>query len=139
MTKMLKNWTRAVSALAVAAVLLTVGCEDGGGDDSGGSGGSDIRGTWALNSGSTVTGNTVWFIHFKNDGSYAISNNADGSGQRVSGTYSQSGNTVTGPFTNPGVGKGRIDGVVTGGVLQLDFVEYWHTPNKHVPYAGRKI
>lgn len=139
----LRNWMRGMGLAAMVmatALFMGTGCESGGGDDDDrGGGGGSVVGTWALDPGSTVTGNPYWYINFKEDGSYTITDNADGSGQRVRGTYSQDGDNVTGPFTNPGVGEGRIDATISNGVLLLDFVEYWHTPNKHVPYAGTKI
>lgn len=129
-----------LSMVLVSAGLLgfAAGCDDDDGGGGGGGGGS-VVGTWALNAGSTVTGNVVWYVHFNKDGTYTISDNADGSAERVHGTYTQSGDAVTGPFVNPGVGDGRIDATVSDGVIVLDFVEYWHSPNKHVPYAGTKF
>lgn len=136
--KFFRMMLQGVAALMVAsAVTLSTGCDGGG--DGGGGGGSDVVGTWALYPGSTIQGSPVWYINFNKDKTYNITDNADGSGERVYGTYTQDGNTITGPFTNPGVGDGRIDATVTDGVMQLNFVEYWHSPHKVVPYAGNKI
>jgi len=141
-----------LAALLVLGVALFAGA--GCSDDDGGSDNDDdtevvagtnetavagIVGVWALQEGTTYTGSTTWYITFNPGGTYAISDNADGSGQRVSGTYSVSGETVTGPFTNPGVGEGRIDGVFIGNDILVDFVEYWHSPEKHVFYAGVRL
>lgn len=136
----MKDLCRLVSKLGVFAVLfgmtfLTAGCEGGG--DGGGDG--DFTGTWALSEGGNPDGSTAWYVHFNADKTFSISNNSDGSGQRVSGTYTVSGGKLTGPFRNPGVGEGRVECEIIDGVLTMDFIEYWHTPNKHVPYAGRKI
>lgn len=129
----------AMTALAVVALALGgMGCENGGGGDDDGGGGS-VTGTWALFSGAAGEGSPAWYIHFNNDSTYFISDNQDGSGVRVRGTYDQSGSSVTGPFTNPGVGNGRIEATVNGSSINLNFIEYWHTPNKVVPYAGTKI
>ena len=38
-------------------------------------------------------------------------------------------------LTVEGVAFAALD----GSVLSLDFVEFWHTPAKHVPYTGTKI
>lgn len=127
-------------AAVFGAMGIGAGCDSGDGGDGGGSGGGgDFSGIWALVSGSTGEGSIVWYAHFNSDGSYFISNNADGSGVRVTGTYSVSGGKLVGPFTNPGVGEGRVEATITDGVMKLDFIEYWHTPNKVVPYSGRKI
>ncbi len=132
----LKRGGALVAALCSLVLLAGAGCESDGGNDGGG---ADVVGTWALYSGGSIQGNIAWYVHFKPDNTYTISDNANGSAERVSGTYQVSGNTVTGPFVNPGVGDGRIDATVTDGVIHLDFVEYWHTPNKVVPYTGTKI
>ena len=155
-------WSETVSwfrKFNVATLVLTLalfagaGCEDDGGDDDDdapppaatatntteNASESSVVGVWALQEGSTYTGNPYWYVTFNADGTYAISNNPDGSGQRVYGTYTTSGETVTGPFTNPGVGEGRIDAVYLGNDILLDFVEYWHSPEKHVLYAGARL
>ena len=122
-----------LSALLLAFSLSLCGC---GGDSGGDGGSSKFVGTWALSQG----GGTLWFIIFNDDGSWLISDTADGSARRVFGTYSVSGNTASGPMQNPGVGTGEIEAVLTGDdTLALDFVEFWHSPPKHVPYAGSKL
>ena len=144
---MRKNLLMAVLVLGVG-LLAGSGCsdsDDGDDDDAPAAASSNetavagVVGVWALQEGEAYTGATTWYITFNPDGTYAISNNADGSGQRVSGTYTDSGGAVTGPFTNPGVGNGRIDAVYSGNDILLDFVEYWHTPEKHVLYAGVRL
>jgi hypothetical protein len=148
-----RSWRKGCIATLVLALGLFVGagCED---DDDGDNtpaptetqgepaaenANSSVVGVWALQEGSAYTGVPYWYITFNADGTYAISNNADGSGQRVYGTYTVSGETVTGPFTNPGVGDGRIDAAYVGDDMLLDFVEYWHSPEKHVLYAGKRL
>ena len=42
-------------------------------------------------------------------------------------------------MVNPGIGTGEIVAVLEGATLSLDFVEFWHSPAKHVPYTGTKI
>lgn len=100
---------------------------------------SAFVGTWVLYEGDAVQGSPAWYVHFKEDLTFFISDNADGTRVRVSGTYSESAGALVGPFTNPGVGEGRVEAVITNGVIYLDFIEYWHTPNKVVPYAGSKL
>ncbi len=125
--------------LVLASLMLFSGCESSDDSGSSDSSASQAVGVWALEEGSSYTGNIYWYITFNEDGTYAISDNSDGSAQRVSGTYTVSGSTVTGPFENPGVGSGRIDATISDSTIQLDFVEYWQTPEKHVAYAGISI
>jgi hypothetical protein len=99
----------------------------------------NVVGTWVLYEGTEISGEPFWYIHFNPDGTFTISNNPDGSEERVHGTYEVSGNSISGPFVNPGTGDGHIDATITEGILQLDFVEHWHTPYKVVPYAGTRI
>ena len=127
-----------LSMVAVSLAVLT-GCEGGGGGGGGESDGGSFVGTWALYSGTSVEGTPAWYVHFNADGTFTISNNADGSAQRVSGTYSVTDGALTGPFTNPGVGDGRVEATIENDTLSLDFIEYWHTPNKVVHYTGVRI
>lgn len=139
---MIRIMRRMVVVLGMVAVcmvsMLGMGCEsDGGG--GGGGGGGNFAGTWALYEGSSIGTSPYWYAHFNEDKTYFISDNADGSGVRVRGTYEVSDKKLTGPFTNPGVGEGRVEATINDGIMALDFIEYWHTPNKVVPYAGVKI
>ena len=97
---------------------------------------SAFVGTWALRQGN---GATEWYILFKADNSWLISDTADGSAQRVYGTYVVEGNRAAGPMVNPGTGEGEIIATLSGANLALDFVEFWHDPHKHVLYNGTKI
>ena len=122
-----------IALMALVIPLAFTGC--GGGSDDGGSSSSDFTGTWALSQGA----GTLWYIIFNTDGSWLISDTADGSARRVYGTYTVEGDVASGPMINPGVGEGEIVATLEGDVLSLDFVEYWHSPYKHVPYTGTKI
>ena len=117
--------------LLVAAALVS-GCESGGGD--GGSGGGSVVGTWSL-----TNGGSTWYILFAADGSWLISDTADGSSRRVFGSYTMSGDSISGSMTNPGVGSGEIAATISGDSISLDFIEHWHTPYKHVPYTGTRL
>ena len=97
---------------------------------------SAFVGTWALRQGD---GAVERYILFKSDNSWLISDTADGSAQRVYGTYVVEGNQAAGPMVNPGTGEGEIAATLDGENLSLDFVEYWHDPYKHVAYNGTKI
>jgi len=124
--------------LALVLPLSLAGCsgsDDGDDGDSAGGGNSRFVGTWALTQGAGVS----WYLIFNSDGSWLISDTADGSARRVYGTYTVDGNTAAGPMVNPGTGEGEIVASLDGDVLSLDFIEYWHTPYKHVPYTGTKI
>ncbi len=92
-------------------------------------------GTWRL----TTEGGTPWYAFFYSDGNWKICDNADGSGQRVYGSYSVNGGNLNGNMTNPGVGTGSIAATIYNGVMTLDFVEHWHDPYKTVRYTGSKL
>ena len=93
-------------------------------------------GTWALREGNSEV---KWYILFKADNSWLISDTADGSARRVYGTYAVDDNRAAGPMVNPGTGEGEIIATLNGANLSLDFVEFWHDPHKHVLYNGTKI
>ena len=132
--------------LSLLIPLVLAGCGEGGppdeddgeGDEteSVADGNSAFVGTWALRQG---TGGVEWYILFKADYSWLISDTANGSAPRVYGTYVVEGNRAAGPMVNPGTGEGEIVATLEGANLSLDFVEFWHTPPKHIPYNGTKI
>jgi hypothetical protein len=131
------------AAGALLVLALSAGCEHdkpgggngGGGTAGGGAGGTSITGSWKLVS----DGGSAWYAHFSGDGTWKITDDAAGNARRVYGTYSCSGNRFSGPMVNPGVGEGKIEGTWEDGEMTMDFVEYWHTPAKHVPYTGTKM
>ena len=136
--------------LALLMPLALAGCGEGGPDgDTADEGGTETDetetvvgdngsfvGTWALRQGS---GAVEWYILFKADNSWLISDTADGSARRVYGTYAVDGNRAAGPMVNPGTGEGEIIATLNGANLSLDFVEFWHDPHKHVLYNGTKM
>ena len=124
-------WT---ALLALVISIAFTGC-GGSGSDDGGGGSAKFTGTWALTQGAGIS----WYILFNDNGTWLISDTADGSARRVFGTYSVDGDVATGPMTNPGVGTGEIVATIDGDTLSLDFIEHWHNPYKHVPYTGTKI
>ena len=79
-------------------------------------------GTW----GGGGDGRTV----FSSDGTWAEYNDAALTERHLGGTYTQSGNHVSGTGNNPGVGDLDIDGTVSddGKTMELDFIEHWHDP-----------
>lgn len=92
-------------------------------------------GTWKL---TPTGGGPAWYAFFNADNSWKICDNADGSSQRVYGSYSFSGSTLSGNMTNPGVGTGTIAATISEGVMTLDFTEHWQTPYKTIQYTGSK-
>ena len=129
-----------MSLLALALPLAFTGCSSDSSsndNDDGNAGGDNGKfvGTWALTQGQGIS----WYIIFHDDGSWLISDTADGSARRVFGTYTVDGNTASGPMVNPGTGEGEIIATLEGDTLSLDFVEFWHNPYKHVAYTGTKI
>ncbi len=124
-----------MALLAFAIPLAFTGCSDSDDDGDSGGGSSKFVGTWALTQGAGVS----WYLIFNDDGSWLISDTADGSARRVYGTYAVDGNTASGPMVNPGTGVGEIVATIDGDVLALDFIEHWHNPYKHVAYTGTKI
>lgn len=124
-------------------LTLVWGCGGGGPDggddqekDNVAGNNSAFVGTWALNG---ADGKLAWYILFKADNSWLISDTADGSARRVFGTYVVKGNVASGPMVNPGTGEGEITATLSGATLSLDFVEFWHSPPKHIPYTGTKL
>ena len=132
--------------LALLFPLALAGCGEGGpvdddeadgeGDETVSGDNSAFVGTWALREG---TSEVKWYILFKADNSWLISDTADGSAQRVYGTYAVEDNRAAGPMVNPGTGEGEIVATLDDANLSLDFVEYWHDPHKHILYNGTKI
>ena len=136
---MKKTLTVAFLSLSIA---LFIGCESSDSSNNVWNGESTqanenneaIAGTWSL----TDDNNFTWYIHFNLDGSWKITNDAAGIKNRVHGTYEFDGLDFNGSMVNPNVGEGRIEGQINGDVITLDFVEYWHTPHKVVPYTGAR-
>ena len=93
-----------------------------------------LIGTWEL-----AGGTGTWYIHFLKDGTWRITDDREGTKERVHGSYAADDSSFQGDMTNPGVGTGKIEGKIDGDLISLDFVEYWHTPAKHVPYTGEKL
>lgn len=129
-----------LAAVVLAVCAFVPGCESGGGDDDKG-GSNSVVGKWAMNEGSTANGNAVSWYQFNADGTFVQYNDSGFTSAHLSGTFSQNGTKVTGPFHNPGVGDGEIDCMLSGDgkSMQMDFIEHWHDPYKHVPFTGTKL
>ena len=127
--------------VACGLLFVSAGCEDDDNDSSGG-GGSSVSGThWALYEGTSAAGAPTSWLHFQTDGTFYMSDDAEGNNHHLQGSaYSQSGSTVTGSFENPGVGEGEIVCTLNGDdTLQMDFIEHWHDPYKHMEKFGVKL
>lgn len=145
MPRMTTNYTtksfRLLRLAAAASVLLfafAMGCGDNTRDDeekTSSDNSAAIVGTWRLVS---DTGST-WYAHFSKDGTWKITDDAEGNARRVYGTYICKGFSFSGPMINPRVGTGRIEGTFEDNSMTMDFIEYWHTPAKHVLYTGSKL
>ncbi len=96
---------------------------------------NNFVGTWRLTSNTDAA---FWFALFDKDGTWKISDNADGSGKRVYGSYSVKGTNLNGNMTNPGVGTGSIAATISSDVMTFDFIEHWHNPYKTIRYTGSK-
>lgn len=120
--------------LLVFLGLVGVSCDSGSG--GGGGGGGNIVGTWLI----TKEGTAAYWI-FKEDGTFQKNRAGEPIGGAVHfvGTYSTSGSSFSGEFTNEGVGSGEIKGSVSGDSLTMDFTEFWHSPPKVVPCIGDRI
>jgi hypothetical protein len=124
MTKFVK--LACLGLLVVVPLISFVGCDGGG---SGGSS-SSVAGTWQLTS---------------NEGAIYLVLNADGSLEfrgspnepgSVTGSYSVSGDNITGTFTSAAK-SGTIDATITDGVMTLNFNET--NPAKTIQYTGSKM
>jgi hypothetical protein len=142
--KLVVDCMRLSAALALVGVLCCgTGCESDGKSDSG----SKFHGSWALYPTGTLSlyrgfaarDTPYWYVHFKPDKTFFISNEPNGDGVRVTGTYSISGSALAGPFTTPVGGQGRVEATINNGVIELDFIEYWHSPHKVLPFSGTKL
>jgi hypothetical protein len=132
-----------LAALAVGLTGLTgCGSSDSATTTAPTANNSAFVGTWALYLGSVGSGAIQWYVTFNADGSFYLSDAP--ANPATSHVYSTAPATVTsgklvGPFENAGTGTGRIEATITGSTLSLDFIENWHTPEKHNPFVGQKV
>jgi hypothetical protein len=118
--------------------LGLAGCSSGG-SSSGSSGstnaGSEFVGSWAMSDSSGST----FYLYIESNNTFVIADVPDKNRVHMSGTWSVSNGTFKGPFTNPGVGTGDLVITIANGVLSVDFIEHWHSPDKHISFTGRKL
>lgn len=120
-----------ISALAVI-MWAGLGCDSDNESDA-------FIGTWAIYDQTHGAAPNAWYVHFRTDNKYFFSKNKDGSHSSPIETYDVSDNKLTGKFTNPNAGKGRIEAIIKNGAINMNFIEYWHTPYKVVKYIGHKV
>ena len=92
-------------------------------------------GSWQL---SDADG-SIWFIHFADNGTWKITNDAAGNEHRVHGSFKIKGTGFIGDMINPGTGTGEIKGSWQSNTMKLDFIEHWHTPYKTIHYKGSRL
>ncbi len=143
-----------VRVLAIAMMVITFGLVAGCGGSGGGDAADDVGGTIDIDNSVDSDVATakdfagVWLIRKENTTSYWIFNENGtfqkkragqpiNSGNHFSGTFSVNEGLLSGSFTNPGVGRGDIKGLLDeDDTFLMDFIEYWHTPPKVVPCIG---
>jgi hypothetical protein len=129
--------------LGVILLVGILGCSGGGGSSSGSSSssadtpkpGSEFVGAWAMSSGGSV----AFYLYVESNNTFVVADVPDKTRVHLYGTWSASNGTFKGPFTNPGVGNGDLVCTLSNGVMTMDFIEHWVTPDKHVPYTGKKL
>jgi len=118
--------------------LGLAGCSSGG-SSSGSSGstnaGSEFVGSWAMSDSSGST----FYLYIESNNTFVIADVPDKNRVHMSGTWSVTNGTFKGPFTNPGVGSGDLVITIANGVMTVDFIEHWHSPDKHISFTGRKL
>jgi hypothetical protein len=95
-----------------------------------------FAGTWLISKEDTVS-----FWIFNENGTFEKKRAGEPltSPNHFVGTYLITNGQINGEFTNRGVGKGEIEGIIApNGSFLMDFIEYWHTPPKVVPCIGVK-
>lgn len=128
--------------IVIGAMFIMAGCSSGGSSSGGTSNtstpnpGSEFVGSWEMSDSSGVV---TFYLYIDSNNTFVVADVPDKTHEHFSGTWSVSNGTFRGPFTNPGVGTGDLVCTVANGVMNMDFIEHWHSPDKHVPYTGRKF
>lgn len=124
--------------LCSLTLLVACGSSSDDNDSSSDNGGSSnvsskYVGTWTL---TPEAGGSPMYASFGSDGS-ARMGKAPGN-LYIKGSYTTTGNGLTADMTNPGVGKCRLVCLDEGSSLLADFIEYWHSPEKHIAFKATK-
>ncbi len=120
--------------------LGLAGCSSSGSSSSGGDSGTPAVATNAFVGSWKVTGEADAWLYIDSNNSFVWADVPDKNHPHFSGSGSVTNGTFKGPFTNPGVGSGDlVCTIAANGVMTIDFVEHWNTPDKHVPYTATKL
>jgi hypothetical protein len=94
-------------------------------------------GSWTI---SEATGETIGYLFIKPDNTFVWADIPDITSPHFSGAWTFTGGTLKGPFTNPGVGDGELACTLAAtGSMNIEFIEYWHSPAKHMLFTATKI
>jgi hypothetical protein len=94
-------------------------------------------GSWTV---SDATGATAGYLYIRSDNTFSWLDHPNDPSPHFSGTGSVTNGTFTGPFTNGTVGDGElVCTIAANGSMNIDFIEFWHSPPKHVPYTATKF
>lgn len=122
--------------VSCAVALFFAACGSSSSDDDGGGGGSGAVGSWKCTS-FEGNPNSGFYWHFMEDGTLYLNESSSPGGART-GTYSVSGNHITGNGNNPGVGTFNISFTISGNTFTGIFHEDWGG-GKDVPIDAVKI
>jgi hypothetical protein len=117
--------------------LGLAGCSSSGSSSGGGDSSTSTNpfvGSWK------VTGEVDAWLYIDSNNTFVWADVPDKNRPHFSGRWSVTNGTLTGPFINPGVGNGDLVGTIAAnGVMTIDFVEHWNTPDKHLPFTATKL
>ena len=117
--------------------LGLAGCSSSGSSSGGGDSSTSTNpfvGSWK------VTGEVDAWLYIDSNNTFVWADVPDKNRPHFSGRWSVTNGTFTGPFINPGVGAGDLVGTIAAnGVMTIDFVEHWHTPDKHLSFTATKL
>lgn len=142
-----------LSLLAVlAALALLAACGGGSGNDDNASASSSASaksssssaassaadaskyvGTWTL---APDDGGSPMYVDFSDDGAARMGKTPDN--LYIKGTYKINSTGLVADMTNPRVGQCRLVCLDEDTSLLADFIEYWHTPEKHIAFTATK-
>ncbi len=138
-----------LSLLAVlAALALLAACGGGSGNDDNASASSSASaksssssaadaseyvGTWTL---APHDGGSPMYVDFSDDGAARMGKTPDN--LYIKGTYKINSTGLVADMTNPRVGQCRLVCLDEDTSLLADFIEYWHTPEKHIAFTATK-
>jgi hypothetical protein len=125
--------------LLILSLGLVAGCSSSGSSSGGGNStpapvvNNEFVGSWK------VTGDADAWLYIDSNNTFVWADVPDKTHPHFSGTWSVTSGTLKAPFQNPGVGAGDLVCTIANGVMTIDFVEHWHSPDKHVPYSATKL